>query len=171
MYTSIAISGQIAAGTTTAAKNAAEKLGLKFESAGEFFRKYMRQNSIPLWDKSKIPDELDEEIDAKLTGLAKQGGYVIDGHYIGFFTRDMPNVLRVLLTCSDIERARRAIKRDLLHQENMEDIKKREQGLDAKFRKLYAPDENFLDPKFFNLVIDTTKTTQEEVAQKIVSAF
>lgn len=169
-YKSIAISGQIAAGTSTAAKSAAEKLYLKYESAGDFFRKYMIDHNIPLHDKEQIPDELDREIDEKLTNLAISGGYSIDAHYIGFFTKNDPEILKVLLTCEDQQRYKRAQARTHTHLESDEDIKMRELGLDKKFRKLYA-NENFLDPKFFDLVIDTTGKSKENVADQIVKSF
>lgn len=170
MYKSIVISGQIAAGTSTAAKNVAEKLNLKYESAGDFFRKYVLEHNIPLYDKAQIPDALDQEVDAKLTELAQSGGYAIDAHYIGYFTKDNPDVLKILLTCDEDERIKRALARKHTHAETPEDIKKREVGLDKKFRKLYA-DEDHVDPKFFDLTIDTTNTSQEEVNKKILNKF
>lgn len=169
-YTAIAISGPIASGTTTAAKTLAEKLKLRYESAGDFFRQYALDNNIPLYDKAKIPDEIDKEIDSALIKLAEKGGVVIDAHYIGYFTRDMPHVLKVLLTCDYKTRINRAISRTHTHTETEEEIKLREQGLDKKFRKLYA-NENFLDPKFFDLVIDTTDTNQQKVVEEIAGKF
>src|SRR3989338_6963759 len=50
-YRSIVLSGPVAAGTTTAAKSLAEKLTLKYHSAGDFFRKYMQDHNIPLPNK------------------------------------------------------------------------------------------------------------------------
>jgi len=169
-YKSIAISGQIAAGTSTAAKSVAEKLNLEYESAGDFFRQYVIDNNIPLFDKEQIPDELDREIDKKLASLAKNGDYSIDAHYIGYFTKDNPGVLKVLLTCSDEERFKRAKARTHTHTESTEEIKKREVGLDKKFRRLYA-DENYQDPKFFDLVIDTSGRPKEEVEAKILAKY
>lgn len=169
-YKSIAISGQIAAGTSTAAKSAAENLNLKYESAGDFFRKYVLENNIPLYDKEQIPDKLDREIDEKLTSLAKNGGHSIDAHYIGYFTKDDSAVLRILLTCDDEVRFKRAQERTHTHIESVEDIKKREDGLDKKFRKLYA-DEDHLNPKFFDLTIDTTDKSEEEVGEEIAKKF
>lgn len=169
-YKSIVISGQIASGTSTAAQNVAKKLGLGYESAGDFFRKYALEHNIPLYDKEQIPDTIDREVDAKLTDLAKNGGYVIDAHYIGFFTRLDPEILRVLLICASDQRYKRAQERQHTHTETIEEIKKRDAGLDAKFRKLYA-DENYLNPRFFDLVIDTTNTPQEEVTEQITSKF
>lgn len=169
-YTSITLSGQIASGTSTTGKTLAQKLNLKYESAGDFFRNYAMENNIPLHDKSQIPDDLDQKIDQELTALAQKGGVVVDAHYIGYFTREMPNVLRVLLTCDYETRINRALSRTHTHQETEEEINLREEGLDKKFRKLYAQD-NFLDPKFFDLVIDTTNTTVGEVAERISKRF
>lgn len=169
-FTSIAISGQIASGTSTAGKTLAENLKLRYESAGDFFRRYALENNIPLHDKAQIPDDLDKEVDEAMTKLAQKGGVVIDAHYIGYFTKEMPNVLRVLLTCDDKTRVKRALSRTHTHNETEEEIVLREQGLDNKFRKLYA-NEDFLNPKFFNLVIDTTSTTPKEVVGKILEKF
>ncbi len=170
MYTSIVISGPIASGTSTTAKALSEKLNLDFVSAGDFFRKYALENNIPLYDKEKIPDDLDQKIDGELTTRAQLGGVVIDSHYIGYFTRQMPQVLKVLLTCDYKTRIKRALARVHTHIETEEDIKKREEGLDKKFRKLYAQ-ENYIDPKFFDLVIDTTNTPTEKVVEEILSEF
>ena len=169
-YRSIAISGQIAAGSTTAAKTLSEKLGLGYHSAGDFFRKYLLDHNIPLYAKNQIPDELDRKIDEELTKLADDGGVVIEADYIGYFTRNIPHVLRVLLTCDEKVRIKRALLRKHTHTETEEEIKLRERGLDAKFRKLYA-DENFLDSKFFDLVIDTTNTPVGEVVEQISKKF
>ncbi|MBI3342216.1 cytidylate kinase family protein [Candidatus Curtissbacteria bacterium] len=169
-YTSITLSGPIASGTSTAAKTLAEKHNLKYISAGDFFRQYVAEHNIPLYDKAKIPDNLDEEVDAELTELATGGGYVIDAHYIGYFTKDSPRVLKVLLTCDYEIRISRALSRSHTHQETEEEIKLREEGLDKKFRKLYA-DENYLNPEFFDLVVDTTNTQPEDVVDQITSKF
>lgn len=170
-YRSIVISGPIASGTSTTAKALSEKLNLQYHSAGDFFRQYMLDHNIPLYDKSQIPDELDRKIDQELTGLAaSEKRVVIDADYIGYFTREMPQILKVLLTCDYDTRIARALARVHTHTETQEEIKKREEGLDKKFRKLYA-NENFLDPKFFDLVIDTTSTRAEEVVTTIAKKF
>lgn len=169
-YSSITISGPIASGTSTAAKNVASKLNLKHRSAGDFFRQYFLDHNIPLHDKEQIPDELDKKVDAELKSLAEKGGVVIDGDYIGYFTKDLPNVLKVLLKCDYQTRIQRALSRKSTHNETEEEINLREKGLDKKFRRLYA-DENFQNPKFFNLTIDTTNTSQEVVAQQIIEKF
>ena len=170
-YRSITISGPIASGTTTAAKGVAEKLGLEYHSAGDFFRQYALEHNIPLWAKEEIPDDVDRAIDKEMTDLAASDKQVmIDSLYAGYFTRKISHVLKVLLTCDENVRIKRALERVSTHQETAADVRKRDAAHDIKFRKLYA-NENFLDPKFFDMVIDTTDTTVEETADKIVQKF
>lgn len=169
-YTSIVIAGNVATGTSTTAKALAEKLNLKYHSPGDFFRQYMLENDIPLYDKERFPDDLDEKLDAEQTKLAKEGGYVIDTHYCGYFTRNMPNVLKVRLTCDYKTRIERALSRHHTHIETEEDIIKREIEMDKKFRKLYS-DEDYLNSKFFDLVIDTTNNPLDSVVKQIEEKF
>ena len=169
-YRSIVISGPIASGSTTAAKLLSQKLKIPYKSAGDFFREYMLSHNIPLPQKEKIPDEVERKADEELTQLAENSSIIIDGLYTGYFARENPQVLKVLLTCDEDERIRRALERSHTHKETAEDVKKRDTAHDTKFRKLYA-NENFLDPKFFDLVIDTTNTESENVAEKIVQRF
>lgn len=131
----------------------------------------MLEHKIPLYAKEQIPDDVERTIDSQLTDLAaSEKGIVIDALYAGYFTRDMKRVLKVLLECDEKVRVKRAIERTHTHIETAEDVRKRDRAHDAKFRKLYAG-ENFLDPKFFDLVIDTTDTNAEEVVTKIISRF
>lgn len=170
-YHSIAISGPVAAGSSTAAKTLSQKLNLEHHSAGDFFRKYMLEKNIPLYAKEQIPDDVEREVDEKLTRLvASEKPVVIEGLYIGYFTRNIPHVLRVLLTADEDVRIQRAIDRIHTHKETAENIKKRDRAHDLKFRKLYA-NENFLDPKFFDLVINTTNIPPEKVVEKIIDRF
>ena len=170
-YRSIVLSGPVAAGTTTAAKTLAAKLNLEYHSAGDFFRKYMQDHNIPLPNKEEIPDDVERDLDKNLADLLEsKKPIVVDGLYQAYFAKDMPHVLKVLLTADEDVRIKRAIERVHTHAETAEDVKKRDRAHDLKFRKLYA-DENFLDPKFFDLVIDTTNTEQKEVADRVLRKF
>ena len=169
-YRSIVISGPVASGSTTAAKLLSQELEIPYKSAGDFFREYMLSRNIPLPQKEKIPDDVEKKVDEELTQLASSKSIIIDGLYTGYFARANPQVLKVLLTCDEDERIRRALERTHTHKETAEDVKKRDAAHDTKFRKLYS-DENFLDPKFFDLTIDTTNTEPEEVTKIITKVF
>lgn len=168
-YISIAISGPIASGTTTAAKTLAQKLNIDYHSAGEFFRQYMQDHNIPLPNKEEIPDNIERELDQKLTTLMEsKKPVIIDGLYAGYFARNMNHVLKVLITADEATRIRRAL--DRAQGETAQDVRRRDTAHNAKFRKLYA-NENFLDPKFFDLIIDNTNTSQQDTVEKIIKSF
>ncbi len=169
MYKSITISGPIASGTTTAAKTLAQKLNLEYHSAGEFFRKYMKGHNIPLPNKEEIPDDVERALDKELTTLlASNKPVVVDGLYSGYFARNMPRVLKVKLTADESVRIKRALERG--QNETAQDVRRRDKAHDLKFRKLYAT-EDFLDPKFFDLIIDNSNASQEEVTEKIIKKY
>lgn len=170
-YRSIAICGPVAAGSTTTAELLSEKLKIPYKSAGNFFRQYMLKHNIPLPQKEKVPDDIERKIDKELTDLiTSEKPIIIEGLYIGYFSRNIRHILKVLLTCDQEIRIQRALSRNHTHKETAQDVIERDLAHDLKFRKLYA-DENFLDPKFFNLVIDTTNTSVEEVVIRIIQKF
>ena len=169
IYVSITLSGPVAAGTTTAAKALAQKLTLEYHSAGEFFRKYMKAHNIPLPNKEEIPNDVERNLDQKLTDLlASDRPVVVDGLYSGYFARDMNHVLKILLTADENIRIQRALDRG--EGETADDVRRRDEAHDLKFRKLYAT-EDFLDPKFFDLIIDNSNASQEEVTEKIIKKY
>lgn len=168
-YLSVTISGPVASGTSTAAKILAQQLNLEYHSAGEFFRKYSNEHNIPLPNKEEIPDDVEKSLDEKLTSLLKlKKPVVIDGLYAGYFARDMNHVLRVKITADESSRIKRALTRG--QNETAQDVKRRDMAHDTKFRKLYA-NEDFLDPKFFELIIDNSNLKPAEVTAKIIEKF
>src|SRR3990167_8563195 len=160
-YRSIVISGPVASGSTTAAKLLSQKLKIPYKSAGDFFRDYMLLHNIPLPEKEKIPDKVEKKVDEELTQLANNKSIIIDGLYTGYFARKNPQVFKVLVTCNEEERIKRALSRTHTHKETAEDVKKRDRAHDVKFRKLYAS-ENFLDPKFFTRSEEHTSELQSQ---------
>lgn len=170
-YKNIVISGGIGSGTSTLAQALAMKLGWKHYSTGDFFREYHLQNNIPLWNASAIPPELDRQIDTYIFDqLSRKEHMVIDSHYAGWFTRGVNTVFKVLLKCEPEDAIVRVINRHHTHKETREDVLERIKQLDHKFRSLYA-DENYLDPRYYNLVLDTTKSTPDDTLKETLDAF
>lgn len=170
-YRNIVVAGDIGTGTTTLAKSLAEKLGFKYQSTGDFFRSYAKEHNIPLWNKAAVPDEIDRAVDSQFTKmLGEESGLVVDSHYAGWFARDLKDVFKILLICNPKVAEERIITRDHTHQENSEEVQKRRAGIVAKFKKLYS-EENHEDPKFFNLVLDTTNSTPEDTFRQVINSL
>ena len=165
------VSGDIGTGTSTLAKNLAVKLGWEHHSTGDFFRAYHLEHSIPLWNASAIPAELDKQIDNYIfEQLCDKEHLVLDSHYAAWFARDLKNVFKILLTCDIEEVVRRVTTRTHTHKETENEVLERIKQLDHKFRKLYA-EESYLEPKYFDLIIDTTSSTPEKTLTKALSAI
>lgn len=170
-YKNIVISGDVGTGTSTLAVGIAQKLGWKHLSAGDIFRPYFKKKNIPLWNKSQIPDKFDKEIDTEFFEKMKNEEHIVfDSHYGGWFARDLDSVFRILLTVDKDVATKRVLERQHTHQETSKDIVKRRSELREKFKKLYS-DDNYENPKYFHLVIDTTHTGIEETINKSLSAF
>ncbi len=167
-YRNIVVAGDVGSGTTTLAKSLAKKLNFKYFSAGDFFRQYSLEHDIPLWNKELVPDEIDREVDMKFAQKMKQeNDFVFDSHYGGWFAKDLTDVFKVLLTCDPKIAEERIIARDHTHKETAEEVRKRRSGIVAKFKKLYST-ENHENPKFFNLVIDTSNISAESTLESVL---
>lgn len=170
-YTSISISGPVASGTTTAAREVANKLSIEYQSAGDYFRQYMIEHGIDIYKKEDIPDKIDIDFDDEVKKTLKSATPIVfEGIYSGYIARDMKHVMKILLIADEKVRIKRALNRTHTHTETPETVRARDKSHDAKFRKLYD-DENFLDPKLFDLVIDTTNISIEDTNKKILREF
>ena len=170
-YRNIVVAGDVGTGTTTLAKALAKKFGWKYTSAGDFFRSYATTHNIELWDKASVPDEIERRLDSELTEkLKNENGWVVDSHYAGWFVRDQKDIFKILLICDRSIANIRMQEREHTHKETEEEVEKRRSGLYAKFKKLYS-EENYEDPKLFDLIIDTTNNTPEEPFQKALTSL
>src|SRR4030066_2275463 len=161
-FKNITISGDIGTGTSTLAKGLAEKIGWKYLSAGDFFRTYQKEHNIPLWNKAEIPDEVERKIDYEFLEKMKDEEHIVfDSHYGGWFAKDLNNVFRILLICDRDVATQRILEREHTHKETAKEIEERRRQLRAKFKKLYS-DDNYEDPKYFHLVIDSAANSVEE---------
>ena len=170
-YRNIIVCGDVGTGTTTLSKELAKKLGWRHISAVNFFRKYFKKHNIPLWDKLSVPDKVDKQIDYELLErMRNEKGIVLDAHYGGWFARNLSGVLRVLLICDKNVATQRVLDREHTHKETPEEIEKRRAQLREKFYQLYSPDD-YEDPKYFHLIIDTTVTGEEDSLSQALRAF
>lgn len=171
-FKNIIVSGDVGTGKSTLTLNLARQLGWEFIFAGDFFRQYAKDKGIDLWDKLKVDQKFEYEVDDKLLGMAKiRKEIIIEGHYQGWRTRDLNTSFRVKTICDPDVALHRTIKRrDHTHLETDQDVIKRREGLKSAFKKLYGNDD-YLNNKFFNLIVDTTYDSPSAVVKKVLEAF
>ena len=170
-YMNIVISGDIATGKTTLGKMLAEKLNWRFESAGSFFRQYMREHNINLADKLLVPEEVEKNFDTRFLHMLKTTpNIVVEGHYQGWNARDVTTTFKILVESDLDTQLTRALKRHDDFNGTVEDILKRRDNLKAAFRKLYG-EADYLSEKYFDLVIQNRDTSIETLCQNIYDEF
>lgn len=158
-YKNITVSGKIAVGTTTLAKNLQQTLGWKYINTGQLQREFDRHHGINEHKQGALARSDDherqmEEMSKKKLNQEKH--LIYEAWLSGFVARDIPGVLKVLLICSeDAVRIDRVVNRDKVTVEEAKQfIKQREEENIKKWKKLYG-DYDFWDPKYYDLVIDT----------------
>ncbi len=170
-FRNIVVCGDVGTGTSTLAKGLASRLSWEYISVGDFFRSYQEKNSIPLWNKAAIPDDLEKKIDGKLLEkIKKEKDFVIDAHYAGWFSRNLDDIFRILLVCNKEIATQRIIDREQSEKETADQIEERRKQLRGKFKKLYSSDD-YEDQKYFNLVIDTSVNGAEETVETAYKKF
>jgi len=169
----ITISGTPGSGKTTVGKLLAKELKFNFFSAGEFMRELAKKKGISLMELSKTAVENRETDDAIDNWVAAIGetdeNFVMDGRVAFNF---IPESIKIFLEVSEDEAARRVYeqlrpdeKENTSHAATFENIKKRKEFENARYKKYYNLD--YTSPDNYDLVVDTTSMPIEKVVKKI----
>jgi len=157
----ITVSGSSGSGKTTGAKAIAKAFNLKYVSAGEIQRSIAKERGISLEEQVKLRGpEVDHEIDKRNLEFAMKGNVVIDARLSGWCAGDWADV-KIFYDCPIEVRAARTVKRDGVSTEKaMENIKKRDEDDNKKYKTLYVIDA--FDKSIYDFVIDNKKLTKDE---------
>jgi len=169
MYSKITISGLICSGKTTLFWDLFKKLNWPTFSASHFFRDYSRTHGTSLQKAEEQTQSLTKVVDFGMLELLKNEQHIIlEGWMTGIMADDLPGVLRVFLTCTDEERIKRFAEREKVSLEEAKyQIKERENNVYGKLQSIYKRND-FLDPKNYNLVIDTTTKSPQEILTEVL---
>jgi cytidylate kinase len=167
----ITISGVPGTGTTTIARLLSKKLDLQMVYIGELFRELAKKYKMTLeefGEFAKNNPKIDEELDAQQIEYGKHGNVILEGRLSGcMMIKNTIPAYKILLTATLEERIKRIMGRenkkyDLVRTE----ILTREKGEGERYKRLYGLD--YKDPSNYDLVIDTTTLTPEEVITEIL---
>ncbi len=174
----ISLTGDLASGKTTVTKLLVKELGYSIYKNGEKFRQMAKDMNMSV---SEFGDYVEKhpDIDIKLDDFAKKYGeendyFIIDAR-LGWYT--VPTSFKVYLKVDIDEAARRAYKDDdrkdtenfLTIEEYKKDMIKRYKGENERYYNLYNVRRD--DMSNYDLVIDTTNMTIEEVKNTIIDKF
>lgn len=174
----ISITGDLASGQSTVSKMLAEDLGFFLYRNGTYFRELAVKSGMSVTEFGfyvKDHPEIDIEIERSATEYAKNNENIVIDAKLGWYA--VPESFKVYLKVDINEAARRAFKdnkrKDL---EQFTDMEAHKQALIERFKceneryfKLYGVKKD--DYNNYNLVVDTTNLTPEEVADTIIREY
>lgn len=177
-YMIITITGYPGSGKSTLGKGIAKELGLKHYSAGDFLRQISKERGMSLMQiqhEMKKDRKTDDELDKRTAELAKkEDDFVIDGRMAWHF---VPKSIKVFVKV-DLKKAAERVYKDTCRgtkerqgetcnvsvEETEANMRKRMQMNRQRYKKLYNQD--FLDEKNYDIVVDTTTASSEETRAK-----
>ena len=169
----VTISGPPGSGKSTVAALLAKRLHVDLISAGQMFRAMAHEAGASLTEFSHLAEqdwEIDRELDSHMLQLLlqKEKG-VFDGRLVGYLAhKNGIGALKIYLDAQRKVRIRRIMNREKNDYETVErEITERERSEQMRYRSIYGVDSN--DRSFFDLIIDSSSLTPEEIVQQIVT--
>ncbi|MFT4250328.1 MAG: cytidylate kinase family protein [Candidatus Woesearchaeota archaeon] len=170
--TIITFSGHNGSGKTAVSKEVAKQLGFSWWGMAEITRAHAEELGISILEHDRMvannPD-IDRELDKKLAELSSKEDIVVDSRAGWHF---LPESIKVFLTASEAVRAQRAFSGQRSNEKyaTVEDARRglaeRIEVFRSRLQKLYGI--NVYDEKNFDIVIDTSDMSVEEVVMKVL---
>lgn len=169
----VTISGLPGAGTSTVAQLVAEALGLERVDGGTVFRLMAAEAGLDVGEFSAVAEgnpEIDLELDQRLADRVKGGDVVLESRLAAWIvTIEHLDATRVWIDAEEGERARRVAGREGIdHQASFEANQAREASERRRYRTYYGIDMD--DRSVYDLILDSTSTAPEAIAESILAA-
>ena len=175
----ISITGRLGSGKSTVCNIMKERYGFEIFSTGTINREYARRLGITTLELNKRLNEdpsLDHEIDGTVTKLSeerKDDKLIFDSRMAWHFAK---NTFKIFLTIEPMEAAKRVILNQRGEEERYTDVDdacaklvERSKVERDRFVDIYGVD--YYDHNNFNIVVDTTSRTPEEVVAIIMENY
>ncbi|MEK9157067.1 MAG: cytidylate kinase family protein [Patescibacteria group bacterium] len=177
----ITLAGLSGAGKSTVKKMLAEKLGWKAYSMGDMRGVYATEHGMTIDELNTLgmsDPQTDSRVDEFQTELGKrEDNFVIDGWMSWFF---IPNSVKIFLDINPEEGAKRIFAEQQNYPDHRKDerpyasvtdvqenLAKRVLQNQERYKKWYQVD--FLDTSHYDLVIDTSALSPEQVVERITA--
>lgn len=169
----ITISGLPGSGTSTAARAVAAAFDIEHLDGGTVFRAMATERDLSLADFAALAetdDRIDRALDDRLAQRALAGDVLVESRLAGWLAdRAGTDGFKVWVECDEVERARRVGSRDGHDaDEALATNRTREASERARYLEYYGID--LADRSVYDLVVDSTTGSAEEVAASIVEA-
>ena len=170
----ITINGFPGSGTTTVALLLERKTKMKYVYSGDIFRKMAKKYNMSLEEFGKYCEKhrkIDEDLDKNQLEILQKGNVIMEGRIAGWiaYQNKIP-AIKVLLTADIKTRAKRIVKREKVNvQKRKQEIITREKSEAVRYKNYYNIDIG--DTSIYDLVIDSSNKTPEEIVSVIISTI
>ena len=172
----ISITGDLGSGKSTVSNILKERLRYDYVYTGKIQREIAdryQMSTLELNQYSETHPEIDQEIDATFKRLNDADNLIVDSRLAWFF---IPKSVKVYLK-TDVAVAAERISKDnkrksetyINNEEAIRDIIARKESENSRYLDLYGADCS--DLTNFDIVIDCSHITPEEVADAIIAGF
>jgi predicted cytidylate kinase len=169
MYNKITISGKICTGKSTLFHMLTSKLEWETFSTSKYFRTYAAEKGFSIGKAEEQNKVITQKVDYMVRDMLSSKEHLIaEGWMTGVMGYDVQDACKVLLTCPDTERFKRySIRESVTIGQAKKEIMEREKNLLTTLYAIYGIDD-ILDPKRYNVVIDTSKHSLSEVLDLVL---
>ena len=175
-YDKISLAGDLGSGKSTVSKILIDRLGAEYYSTGQIVRSIAKKHGMSVVELNVYMEthpEIDHEIDDGLKALSELDKFlIIDSRMAWHFTQ---GTFKVYLS-TDIEvsairimSANRDGEHAMTLEETVKDTKARRSSEKKRYMEQYGVD--IKDLSNYDLILDTTYATPEEVADCLVASF
>lgn len=175
----ISITGKLGSGKSTVCEILKQKYGFEIYSTGAIQREYARKlgiTTLELNKRMKENSQLDSEIDNAVTEISierKDDALIFDSRMAWHFAH---NTFKIFLTIDPMEAARRVINNQRGEEERYVDVEdacekliERSRVERERFMEIYGVD--YYDHNNFDLIVDTTSRTPDEIVNIIMENY
>ena len=172
--TKVLICGKRCTGKTTLFWDLQKRMNWPIFSASQYLRDYIYRNGLSnnRGDIEKHHENLSHEIDERITNLFESGeSVVVEARAYGEIKKPFSGVLKVLLIADDVCRYKRASNREgVAYPRAAKRVEKKDEEFMSRAGKVLGF-YDFYDEKYYDLVIDTTNLTPEQVVDKVIEGL
>jgi CMP/dCMP kinase len=170
--TTITISGTPGSGKSTVAELLHEKTKIPYVYTGMIFRNLAKDYKMCLEEFGRYcesHEHIDHELDERQIEILKTGNVILEGRLSGWlaFNHNI-DAVKIMIDADERIRAARIVNREEgTVGQQLEEMRRRQESERKRYQLYYGID--LLDTSIYDLVIDSTEKTPDEVVSLIIS--